>query len=128
MIGGWISDNRELVVPLRLVDVNGHLHRVEANVDTGFNGHLTLPPDSLELLGLVSDRPLELRMANNETETFATFRGAVLWQGQRRTVRIIESEGTPLIGTALLWGSLLSAEITNDGTVTIAPLPTETAG
>ena len=128
MTGGWISDNRELVMPLRILDANGHVHRVEANIDTGFNGHLTLPPDSLELLGLASDRPLELRMANNETETFSTFRGIALWQGQRRTVRIIESEGAPLIGTALLWGSLLTAEITDNGAVTIGPLPDEVSG
>ena len=45
-----------------------------------------------------------------------------MWQGHRREVRIIESEGTPLIGTALLWGSLLTAEITDNGAVTIGPL------
>ena len=128
MTGGWISGNRELVMPLRLLDVNEHIHRIEANIDTGFNGHLTLPPDSLRLLGLVAARPMDLRMANNATETFSTFRGTVLWRNQRRTVRIIESEGDPLVGTALLWGSLLTAEMTDNGAVAIGPLPAGATG
>ena len=128
MMGGWISGNRELVMPIRLLDVNEHVHRVEANIDTGFNGHLTLPPDLLRLLSLVAAKPLDLRMANDATESFPTFRGIVLWRNQRRTVRIIESEGTPLIGTALLWDSLLTAEMTDHGAVTIGPLPAGVSG
>ena len=128
MTGGWISGNRELVMPIRLLDANEHVHRIEANIDTGFNGHLTLPPDLLRLLSLIAAKPLDLRMANDATETFPTFRGTVLWRNQRRAVRIIESEGTPLIGTALLWDSMLTAEMTDHGAVTIGPLPAGVSG
>lgn len=128
MTGGWISDNRELVMPLRVLDANEHVHRIEANDDTGFNGHLTLPPDLLRLLDLVAAKPLDLRMANDATETFPTFRGSVLWRTQWRAVRIIEAEGTPLIGAALLWGSLLTAEVIDNGAVTIGPLPAGVSG
>ena len=128
MISGWIGGNQELVMPLRVLDANEHVHRIEANIDTGFNGHLTLPPDLPQLLGLAAAKPLDLRMANDAIETFPTFRGIVLWRNQRRTVRIIESEGTPLMGTALLWDSLLTAEMTDNGTVTIGPLPAGISG
>lgn len=67
-------------------------------------------------------------MANDRTERFPTYRGIVLWHGHRRSVRIIESEGTPLIGTALLWGSLLTAEMTDNGAVSIGPLPAGVSG
>ena len=70
MTGGWIGNNRELVMPLRLLDVNEHVHRIEANIDTGFNGHLTLPPGLPHLLGFISDKPLDLTMANDQTERF----------------------------------------------------------
>ena len=63
MTSGWIGNNRELVMPLRLLDVNEHVHRIEANIDTGFNGHLTLPPGLTHLLGFISDKPLDLTMA-----------------------------------------------------------------
>ena len=71
---------------------------------------------------------MALTMANGEMETFPTFLGVMLWQGHRRSVRIIESEGVPLIGTALLWSSLLTAEITDNGAATIGPLPDGATG
>ena len=38
MTNGWISDNLELVTPVRILDANEHVHRMEAHIDTGFNG------------------------------------------------------------------------------------------
>jgi hypothetical protein len=40
----------------------------------------------------------------------------------------LESEGTPLVGTELLWGSLLTAEMIDNGAVTIGPLPAGISG
>lgn len=128
MTSGWISDNWELVMPMRILDANDHVHRMEAHIDTGFNGEFTLPHDFIELLGLEPEQPMALTMANGEMETFPTFLGVMLWQGHRRSVRIIESEGVPLIGTELLWGSLLTAEMTDNGAVTIGPLPAGASG
>jgi hypothetical protein len=56
------------------------------------------------------------------------YAGTVLWRGERRQVRILESEGTPLIGTALLWASLLKAEMIDNGAVSIGPLPAGISG
>ena len=128
MTSGWIGSNRELVMPLRVLDANEHVHRVEANIDTGFNGHLTLPPDVTRLLGLIRAKPVDLTMANDETGTFPSYHGMVFWQGQHRPIEIIETEGTPLIGTALLWGSLLTAEMADNGAVTIGVLPAGVSG
>ena len=128
MTNGWISDNWELVMPMRILDANEHVHRVEAHIDTGFNGQFTLPHDFIELLGIKPTRPIALTMANGETETFQTFLGMILWQGRRSEVRIIESAGAPLIGTELLWGSLLTAEMTDNGAVTIGPLSAGVSG
>ena len=128
MTNGWISNNWELVVPVRVLDRNEHVHRIEAHIDTGFNGLFTLPPDVIASLGLEPAQPIALTMANNATETFPTFRGILLWQDWRRVVRIIESEGAPLIGTELLWGSLLTAEMIDNGVVTIGPLPAGVTG
>ena len=123
-----MSDNWELVLPVRVFDRNDHVHRIEAHIDTGFNGQFTLPSVSIQLLDLEPARPIALTMANGDMGTFPTFFGVLLWQGQRREVRIIESEGAPLIGTELLWGSLLTAEMTDNGAVTIGPLPAGVTG
>ncbi len=111
------------MVPIRMLDADGHIHRFEAIVDTGFTGDLTLPSEHTRELGLIMERPVDAGVANDETFRLNSFRGTVLWRGERRSIRIIESEGTPLIGTALLWDSLLTAEMTDNGAVTIGPLP-----
>ena len=38
----------------------------------------------------------------------------------------VSADWDPLIGIGLLWGSLLTAEITDNGDVTISPLSAET--
>ena len=123
MIFGSVNPNRELVVPLRMLDANGHLHRFEAVVDTGFNGDVTMPAREIGELNLPPDDPVVVTMANNESQTFDAHRGIVLWDGRRLSVQVIAAEGRLLIGTELLWGSLLSAELTEYGEVTISPLP-----
>ena len=66
-----------------------------------------------------------MTLATDLVVSVAVFDGVVLWGGERLFVEIFEAEGSPLIGTALLWGSLLTAEITYNGAVTISPLPEE---
>ncbi len=128
MTGGNVTPEGELIVPIRVLDTDGHVHRFEGIVDTGFTGDLTLPSDHIRELGLVMDRQVEALVVNEEAFRFNSFRGTVLWGGDQRPVRILEAEGTPLIGTALLWGSLLTAEVIDNGAVTIGPLPAGISG
>lgn len=123
MIVGSINRNGELIVPLRMLDANGHLHRFDAMIDTGFNGDVAMPLLQIRELALTPDDAVVVTMANDESELFDTYHGSVIWDGQRLPVQVIATEGRLLIGTDLLWGSLLSAEITEHGAVTISPLP-----
>ncbi len=97
-------------------------------VDTGFNGYLALPSDLVEQLGVTATEPVEMGLATDLVVTVESFEGIVLWRGERRSVEILKAEGDPLIGTALLWGSLLTAEMTDHGAVTIGPLPAGVTG
>ena len=67
-------------------------------------------------------------LATDLVVTVESFEGIVLWRGERRSVEILEADGTPLIGTALLWDSLLTAEMTDNGAVAIGPLPAGVSG
>lgn len=122
MISGTVNSSGELTVPIRILDADGHVHRFEAIVDTGFTGDLTLPSEYTRELGLVMERTVDTLVANEEILELNSFRGTALWRGERRPIRILEAEGTPLIGTELLWGSLLTAEMTDNGAVAIGPL------
>ena len=123
MITGRINQGRELVVRVEVSDRYGQILPVACVVDTGFTNELTLPPAVIRRLDLEPANPVSLIAANDEILRLDTYRGTVLWQGRRRPVRIIEAEGAPLLGIGLLWGSLLIAAITDNGEVTISPLP-----
>ncbi len=44
MIEGFVSANREAIVPLSLRGPEGQTREVNAVIDTGYSGALTLPP------------------------------------------------------------------------------------
>ena len=52
MVRGVINDGLELVVVVEISNGDGAVESVEAVLDTGFGGDLTLPPDVVERLGL----------------------------------------------------------------------------
>ena len=128
MIHGHISQDLDLIVPVYILDQNGYAHRLEAAIDTGFTGELSLPAHRIKDLGLVPRAPLEFTLANAVTESFDTYYGSVLWHGSRVDVRVVEAEGTPLIGVSLLQDNLLTAAIAYNGAITISPLPDTAAG
>ena len=55
MMRGNVTSQGELIVPIRVLDTFGHVHRFEGIVDTGFTGDLTLPSDHIRELGLVTE-------------------------------------------------------------------------
>ena len=128
MIYGNIGRNGDLILPIRLLDANGHVHRVEAAVDTGFDGHVSLPNHLAAPLGMPYSESVEMTLAADVVINVDVYEGVVIWRGQRRPVKIVEAEGTPLVGLALMWDSLLTAEITENGAVTVGPLPDEASG
>ena len=66
MISGWVNAFREAVVRLPVQGARGREQAIEAVLDTGFNGYLTLPPELIAELGLPfrRDFPRELRVGS----------------------------------------------------------------
>ena len=126
MTTGRINQDRELIAPIRVLDANGYVHRFEAVIDTGFDGDLSLPSNLLAPLGMPYSEPGEMVVATGRVFDVIAYEGIAIWRGERRPIRILEAEGDPLIGIGLLWGSLLTDEITDNGEVAISPLPAET--
>jgi predicted aspartyl protease len=52
MITGIVNADFEPIIPLSICDAEGEIHIQDAIVDTGFNGWLSLPPDSIAQLNL----------------------------------------------------------------------------
>lgn len=95
---------------------------VEAVIDTGFDGHLLLPPSvagSLSLPRFGSARPT---LADGGVVTMPVHVAAVLWHDRPRPVRVLVASGGALVGTVLLRGSRLMVDFVPGGRVVIEEL------
>lgn len=123
MIRGAITDDLEAVVELIVVGPAGKHHSITAVVDTGYNGHLTLPISLINRLRLVWLQRGRAELADGNDIFFDVFQGTVVWDRRRTAIPIDESETVPLVGMALLKGFELRMKVRTNGTVAIKRLP-----
>ena len=119
MIEGAVNANLEAVVNLPLQDSSGQTRGVEAVVDTGFNGYLTLPPMLMEDLELPVVGDGEAVLADGSQAAFDVYGVTVLWDGQPMYVETGAVGVDPLVGMALLEGHNLNIDIEDGGRVLI---------
>ena len=115
MITGVVSADYEAVIRLA---VQGP-REVDAVVDTGFNGFLTLPPRLITPLGLTRRRRGRVILANGSEDIFDIYGVTVLWDGQPRYIETGAADTTPLVGMALLNGYDLHVQVAIGGHVAI---------
>ena len=108
--------------PVVTVDVqgpSGQTREIEAVIDTGFSGFLTLPPrlvSELELPFLTGNRAT---LADGSEVTFPSYGIVVLWDGQPVYTEADAADTTPLVGMRLLDGHDLSIEVESGGRVVV---------
>ncbi len=119
MIVGRINSEIEAVVELVVTGPDGDTETVEAVIDTGFSGNLTLPESAVKVLQLewLGREPAQL--ADGRTELFDVFAAKVNWDGAVRAIEVQATEAQPLVGMALLHRHSLKLDIVEDGTVEI---------
>ena len=122
MITGQVTANREAVIELEIVSQNQQIERVEAVIDTDFNGYLTLPSDLVNLLNLQLAGNRRATLGDGNTVVLDVYLAKVIWHGQEREVIVLQAEGGPLIGMSLLYGNRVILTIVNGGDVTIDPI------
>ena len=108
MIRGRVDSHRQAWVQLGLKSRTGHLQRVDAVVDTGFDGSLNLPPDIIRELDLASELEANVIKATCASDKVNTWNGDVIWDEQVRSLLILESSGAPLLGMELMEDSRLT--------------------
>ena len=122
MITGRVTDS-EAIIGVGVAGPGQPPRRVEAIIDTGYNGYVTLPSH------LVS--ALELRFAGHRRGTLAdgsvtvldVYLAAVVWHGREQDVLVAQAAGTPLVGMSLLRGSRMTMDVLEGGDLTIEELP-----
>ena len=123
MLNGRVTEELQAKLVVEILDLDNQLRRIEVILDTGFNGQMALPTITAQQLGLVRAglRPREL--ADGSVSRVMTYTATVLWDGQPRSVQIVEADGEPLLGMELLLGSRVTIDVSDNGPVTIDALP-----
>ena len=121
MIEGIVNADLEAIVTVPVSGPAGQVHNVEAVIDTGFNGLLTLPSALVSELGLPYVTKSRATLANGSEDICDVHGATVLWDSQPRHIRVDAADTTPLVGMALLEGHDLHIDVHNGGRVLIGP-------
>jgi len=122
MIVGAMNAQREAIVRLVVVGPTGQERQIEAVLDTGYTGSLTLPA------AVVADLDLPFRgrgsalLGDGSESEFDIHEATVALAGARRLAAIDVAETDPLLGIGLLLGNELTVQVIAGGTVALQRL------
>jgi clan AA aspartic protease len=122
MLTGRINSNNEAVLQIAVLGAEGQMIQVEAAIDTGFNGFLTLPKTVIEKLDLSFIGPTRAALGDGNEVDLELFLGVVQWEEGPRDVLVLETEGGTLIGMALLSGHRVIMDVEEGGLISIESL------
>lgn len=122
MIRGRVGPGQRAFVEVTLRGGDGQQVSVEAVLDTGFEGYLILTPDIIQRLGLDYPQGDSYILANGQPAQFPTYLATVSWHDRPRLVLVLESNGAPLLGASMLWGSRVILDMEEGGGVSIEEL------
>jgi clan AA aspartic protease len=118
MITGRVK-GREPLIQLTICGFRGRRQEIEAVIDTGYTGWLTLPPALIRSLNLRWRSFGRGTLADGSVSLFDVYQGKVLWDGHIRPVFVDEFDATPLVGMSMLKGFELNMQVRARGKVTI---------
>jgi clan AA aspartic protease len=119
MMQGFVNQNCEAMLPIVVGRDNKPTQLLEALIDTGFTGFLSLPSAMIESLGLPWIFSDSVTLGDGSEVVFQMYRATVIWDGAFKVVDVAASESEPLLGMSLLYGFKLQVEAVERGTVTI---------
>lgn len=122
MISGVVTDGREAVIRLTIEGPFGQRERIQAVLDTGFDGWLSVPPDMILRLRLPWQRRGLAELADGSPSLFDIYEATVTWDRRRLRIPVDEANAMPLVGMALMEGYTLNMQIRPGGKVTLTRL------
>lgn len=99
--------------------LGGQRLTVEFVVDTGFAGYLTLPREVVEAMQLPYDQDVKAQLADGADALLPVHIGTIAWEASTFEVPVISVGNRPLLGTALIAGYEITAQLIEGGDVTI---------
>jgi clan AA aspartic protease len=118
-----VVQGREPRIRLTIRSFRGLQQEIEAVVDTGYTGWLTLPPTVIRSLNMRWRSFGRGILADGSVSFFDVYQARVVWDGRVRSVFADEFDASPLVGMSLLQNFELKMQVRARGTVTIKRLP-----
>jgi predicted aspartyl protease len=86
MMQGLVDQNCEVMIRLVVGNTDSQRQLIDAVIDTGFTGFLTLPLSVLLKLGLQAYRREQGTLGDGSICIFDVYRGMVNWDGEFRRI------------------------------------------
>lgn len=123
MMQGRINANFEPVIEIKVANDIGESLVLEAVIDTGFTGYLTLSHEKIQILGLDLYDTTYTILADGSRVEVSLYLVRVFWNDVMAIVLAEDTQGDALLGMQMLQGQLVTIPVRYGETVTIVPLP-----
>jgi clan AA aspartic protease len=122
VISGVVTADREAIIQLTIYGRAGAVTGIDAVIDTGYDGRLTLPMSLIGSVHLAFRRHGSAILANGSVVAFDAYDAVIEWDGAPRSIVVDAADSDPLVGMALLDGYELTIQAVVEGAVTIKAL------
>ena len=123
MITGVVTPFYQATIHLIVRGPAGQEQEIEAVIDTGFDGTLSLLSADISALGLPWRRRGRALLADGTESLFDIYEAIVVWDGTPHRVAVDAADIDPLVGMRLLNGYELTVQVVVGGQVTITIIP-----
>ena len=126
MMQGYVNQNFEATI-LVVIRNGDKLKSINAVIDTGFTGFLSLPNNIINELDLSWSYRDRGTLGDGSEVLFDIYDAIAIWDGKSQEIEVNSAETDPLVGMSLLRGYRLQVDTIEGGLVTILALPNVTS-
>jgi clan AA aspartic protease len=119
MIYGVVNTSYEATIQLIIGNENLQTRMIDAVIDTGYTGFLSLPSEIIFALNLSWTGIDRGTLGDGSEVNFEVYAATVIWDGEYRNIPVNQAETDPLVGMSLLYGYDLRIQAVEGGSVII---------
>lgn len=119
MIKGHTNSDLAPIVTVEIVDDNGRLKSLQAILDTGFDGDLSLSEEAIRKHGLKTVGERDITLANGDVDSIPFCIGVLSYGTHKIEVIVLQMGEESLVGMAPFRDGKMALEVWNGGRVTV---------
>jgi clan AA aspartic protease len=123
MISGIVTSNNEASIRFHIADGSGQSQPIDAIIDTGFAGFMSLPITNVAVLGVPWIFRDRVQLIDGRVILVDIFSAIAIWNGKTRMINVQALGTYNLIGMRMLAAHDLQMRIVDGGTVMIDAVP-----